>query len=64
MQEAGTYLKDLSKLGREIERVIIVDNVPANFRLQKENGIVIRSWMGNKNDKELMELSKMLIGDG
>ena len=33
------YLKDLSLLGRPLERVIIVDNVAQNFKRQPENGI-------------------------
>merc|ERR1719183_2829696 len=33
------YVKDLSKLGRKLERVLIIDHDPAAFQLQPANGI-------------------------
>jgi TFIIF-interacting CTD phosphatase-like protein len=57
----GAYLKDLSKLGREISKTIIVDNNPESFLLQAENGIYIKSWFGDKNDNALQELTQILI---
>ncbi|CAD8160227.1 unnamed protein product [Paramecium octaurelia] len=54
------YLKDLSILGRSLERVIIVDNMPENFQLQPENGIYILSWTGDQNDRALKDLMPLL----
>jgi len=42
----GAPIKDLSKLGRELNRTIIIDNLSSNFRLQPDNGILISSWYG------------------
>ena len=45
------FIKDISRIGRNIEKMIIVDNLPLCFMLQKENGINIRSyWEEDKND--------------
>ncbi|KAL4466844.1 hypothetical protein ABPG74_010441 [Tetrahymena malaccensis] len=57
----GQYnLKDLSKLGRNISKTIIIDNLPENFSRQPENGIFIQSWFGEKDDKALFDLSPLL----
>ena len=56
------YIKDLSKLGRDLGRIIIVDNLSQCFKLHGENGILISSFYGeDENDKVLIELQKILI---
>ena len=56
------YIKDLSKIGRNLSRTLIVDNNPISFKFQHENGILISSYFGEKNnDKALIELQKLLI---
>ena len=56
------FIKDLSRIGRNIEKMIIVDNLPQCFMLQKENGINIRSyWEEDKNDVVLLDLIPVLI---
>ena len=56
------YIKDITKIGRDINKIIIVDNIPQNYRLNKENGIYIKSFYGdNPNDKVLYYLSKILV---
>ena len=54
------YFKDLSLLGRELDQVLIVDNLPQNFGMQPENGIFIKEWKGDRSDTELYQLSKLL----
>ena len=56
------FVKDLSKLGRPMDKIIIIDNFPQNFKLQKNNGIVIKPFLGeNKNDQALEDLIPILI---
>ena len=56
-------VKDLNKLGRDIRKVIIVDDDENNFILNKENGIKIKPYLGEKNndDTSLFELKKILL---
>jgi Dullard-like phosphatase family protein len=55
-------VKDLIKIGRALDKILIVDNMPQNFKLQKENGIMIKSfWGDNPNDNILNELAIILI---
>ena len=59
------FVKDITKIGRPINKLLIVDNLPQNFRLNKENGIYIKSFYGdNANDKILFNLSKLLVKIG
>ena len=55
------YLKDLSLLGRDLAKTIIVDNVASNFQNQPETGIEIRSWYDDPADIALYELSPILL---
>ena len=55
------FVKDLSKLGRDMSRIIIVDNMEQNYKLQPENGITIRPFWGkDTNDMALYDLITIL----
>jgi hypothetical protein len=61
------YIKDLSKLGRDLKNLIIVDNLPENFAWQLRNGICIKEFRVDnpsdpiiKNDQALLHLSQLL----
>ena len=71
-----TFVKDISRIGRDIQKIIIVDNNENNFVLNKENGIKISPYFGDdgennnlrlssndkkKSDNALLELKKILI---
>ena len=55
------FVKDLSRLGRDLSRVIIVDNMEQNYKLQPNNGITIRPFWGKDvNDMALLDLLTIL----
>ena len=55
-------MKDLSRIGRDLSKTIIVDNVAENFQLQPDKGIFIKSWFDDMSDTALFELAPLLKG--
>ena len=59
------YIKNLSLIGRDLAKTIIVDDKQVSFEMQKENGILIKpyynSGFGRDNDFILYDLSRILI---
>jgi CTD small phosphatase-like protein 2 len=59
------YYKDLNKLGRDIKKIIIVDDKEINMELQEENGIIIKPFITEndegKNDFILYDLINILV---
>ena len=55
------FVKDLSKLGRDLNRTIIVDNMKQNYKNQPNNGITIRPFWGKDvEDTALVDLLDIL----
>ena len=55
------FVKDLTRIGRDLDKVIIIDDMPQNFRLQKENGITIKPFYGDDlDDSALYDLVPIL----
>ena len=56
------FVKDISRIGRSLDKIVIIDNMPQNFKLQKENGIMIKPYWGeDKYDSALFSLEDILI---
>jgi hypothetical protein len=49
----GNYVKDLSKIDRDISQTIIVDNSPLSYMFQPENAIGCSSFIDDPSDREL-----------
>ena len=56
----NTFVKDLSKLGRELKDIIIIDNSPSAYMFQPENALPITSWYEDQKDRELQKLIPIL----
>ena len=56
------FVKDLTRIGRPLNATIIIDNMPQNFKLQKENGILIKPFWGeDSSDRTLYDLMPILL---
>ena len=55
-----TFVKDITKIGRDIQKIIIVDNNENNFVLNKENGIKISSYYGDDEDNKINNNKKYI----
>ena len=58
---SNSFTKDLKKLDRDMKNLLIVDNNPKSYMLNKENGIPIKTWVEDINDRELYRLIPYLI---
>ena len=57
----GINVKDLSKLGRDLNKIIIIDNIEENYSFQPNNGLNISEFEGDENDNELQFLLEDLL---
>ncbi|KAF5910021.1 CTD small phosphatase-like protein 2 [Clarias magur] len=52
----GHYVKDLEVLERDLSKTVVLDNAPHTFPYHLMNTVPIKSWCGDKEDKELQRL--------
>lgn len=55
-EKNNLYIKDLNNLGRPLDSIIIIDDKETSYRLHKDNGILIKPFMGSK-----LELQKDFV---
>ncbi|VDP42531.1 unnamed protein product [Soboliphyme baturini] len=51
---------DLSRLNRDLSKVILLDWDPRSFQLQPENALRLPKWEGSDDDTILMDLAALL----
>jgi len=56
----GNYVKDLSALGRDFDKVVIIDNAVEAMGFQLHNGILIENFMGSASDTSLLQMKEFL----
>eukprot|EP01090_Pellita_catalonica_P002534 TRINITY_DN12103_c0_g1_i1.p1 TRINITY_DN12103_c0_g1~~TRINITY_DN12103_c0_g1_i1.p1 ORF type:complete len:141 (-),score=15.49 TRINITY_DN12103_c0_g1_i1:199-570(-) len=60
VEHNGTFVKDLSRLGRALESTVIVDNSPMSYLFHPGHAIAITSWFDDPKDTELLDLMEYL----
>eukprot|EP00929_Paragymnodinium_shiwhaense_P068782 TRINITY_DN34657_c0_g2_i1.p1 TRINITY_DN34657_c0_g2~~TRINITY_DN34657_c0_g2_i1.p1 ORF type:complete len:647 (-),score=124.19 TRINITY_DN34657_c0_g2_i1:265-2205(-) len=59
-EHKGAYFKELGLLGRPLSQCILVDNSPISLACNADNGILCKSWYGDRSDEELENLAGLL----
>ena len=59
--EDGFPVKKLDLIGRDLKKVIYVDNLEKNAKYNKENYYMISSWYNNIYDNELDKLKEKMV---
>ena len=52
--------KNLNLLGRDLKKIIIIDNLKENFNMQPDNGLYIKTWTSDVNDTQFKDLLNIL----
>lgn len=56
----GVHVKDLSRLNRDLSRVIVIDHDEKHVSMQPDNAIIIPKWDGDASDTSLLDLIPVL----
>jgi Dullard-like phosphatase family protein len=56
----GLHVKNLARLARPLQRVIILDNSPESYILQPENAIPMKPYFGDESDAFLLNMIPIL----
>ena len=57
----GSYVKDLARIGRPLERTVLVDNAAHSFAFQPANGLHSSTFIGDRSDTGLLEMMAVLL---
>lgn len=56
----GLFVKDMTRLGRPMSDIIIIDNSPTSYMFQPENAFPSISWYDDPQDRELIDFVPLL----
>ncbi|NXC25213.1 CTL2B protein, partial [Campylorhamphus procurvoides] len=56
----GCYWKDLTRLGRDLAKIVALDHTIQGFPAQAANWIPVPQWCGDPQDEELLRLIPLL----
>ena len=56
----GKFIKNLDVIGQDLKELILLDNNPISYSLNKKNGLPIKSWYYDKDDRELINITDIL----
>jgi Dullard-like phosphatase family protein len=59
-QIEGSFVKDLENIGRDLKKTIIIDNSPIAYCLHPNNGLPIKSFYDDIDDRELLNIMPIL----
>jgi carboxy-terminal domain RNA polymerase II polypeptide A small phosphatase len=57
----GAYVKDLSRMGRPLERLLLVDNSALSFSFQPANGLPSATFLDDCHDTGLLDILEVLL---
>ena len=60
MQKNKTSLKEIDRIGRSMDQMILLDNENGGGQGSFQNCIHVPAWKGSKNDTTLAELCPLL----
>lgn len=58
--EKGVFVKDLSVMNRQLDRVVVIDHDMKNLKYHPENAIKVPKWTGDPTDTALLDLMPFL----
>lgn len=56
----GHHCKDLSRLNRDLKKVIVIDWNKETIQAHPDNALVLKKWEGENNDRTLIGLAQLL----
>eukprot|EP01066_Platyproteum_vivax_P006127 Platyproteum_vivax@DN1948_c0_g1_i1.p1 len=59
-RRSGHYIKNIDRLGRRLDRIVMIDHDEQAFGNNRANGILIKEFTGDTNDRELYDLVDFL----